>query len=93
VGIAVHGGAEASLSAADVFLGKPGLGPLVELMRGSRRTVGVIRRNILISLIYNLVAGTLAVAGMIDPLIAAILMPVSSLTVVTSSYRSRTFGD
>jgi Cu2+-exporting ATPase len=93
VGIAVHGGAEASLSAADVFLGRPGLRPLVELIRGSHRAVRVIRRNIAISLMYNLVAGSLAVAGWIDPLIAAILMPVSSLTVVTSSYRSRTFED
>ncbi|UCD75943.1 MAG: heavy metal translocating P-type ATPase [Phycisphaerales bacterium] len=92
VGIAVHGGAEASLAAADVFLGRPGLAPVVELLRGARRTVGVITRNLGISLLYNVLTASLAMAGLINPLIAAILMPISSLTVVVLSYRSRTFG-
>ena len=65
--------------------------PVARLVRGADRTVGVIRRNIGASLLYNLVTGSLAVAGMINPLIAAILMPISSLTVVTLSYRARTF--
>ncbi|MBD3853762.1 MAG: heavy metal translocating P-type ATPase, partial [Acidobacteria bacterium] len=46
VGIGVHGGAEAALAAADVYLGRPGLTPLLELLRGARRTLGVIRRNL-----------------------------------------------
>lgn len=91
VGVAVHGGAEASLAAADVYLSRPGLTPVVELLAGARRTVGVIRRNLAVSLLYNLVSGSLAIAGLIHPLTAAILMPLSSLTVVTLSYRSRTF--
>ncbi|ANM32423.1 hypothetical protein ABI59_21705 [Acidobacteria bacterium Mor1] len=91
VGVAVQGGAEASLSAADVYLSRPGLAPLVELIDGSRRAMGVVRRNMAASLAYNLVTGGLAVAGLINPLIAAVLMPISSLTVVTLSYRSRTF--
>lgn len=91
VGVAVHGGAEASLAAADVFMTRPGLDPVVALMRGSRRTVDVIKRNLAVSLIYNLVSATLAMAGVINPLIAAILMPLSSLSVVTISYRARTF--
>ncbi|MCL4752003.1 MAG: cadmium-translocating P-type ATPase [Myxococcales bacterium] len=93
VGIAVHGGAEASLGAADVFTTRPGVGPVVELFEGGRRTLGVIRRNMLLSLGYNLICATLAVVGAIAPWIAAILMPVSSLTVVTSSYRSKTFPE
>lgn len=92
VGIAVQGGAEASLSAADVYLNRPGLAPILELLTGSRRTLGVIRRNLAASLVYNGVAATLAVTGVITPLIAAVLMPASSLTVLTLSYRSRTFG-
>ena len=46
VGIAVRGGAEASLAVADVYLSRPGLAPLDELMAGSERTLRVIRRNI-----------------------------------------------
>lgn len=91
VGIAVCGGAEASLAAADVFSTKPGLGPVLELAVGARRTMRTIRRNLSFSLSYNIIAAVLAVTGHISPLIAAILMPLSSLTVLTNSYRAKTF--
>ncbi len=92
VGIAVHGGAEASLAAADVYLNTPGLTGVVDLIEGSRRTMGVIWRNLGVSVLYNVTAGTLAVTGHMNPLIAAIVMPISSLTVLVLSYKSRTFG-
>jgi len=91
VGIGVHGGAEAALAAADVYLGRPGLAPLHRLLVGSRRAFRVIRRNLLFSLLYNVVAVSLAMAGLMHPLLAAILMPLSSMTVVVSSYRSTIF--
>ncbi|MBI5627315.1 MAG: cadmium-translocating P-type ATPase, partial [Candidatus Rokubacteria bacterium] len=92
VGISVHGGAEASLQACDAFVTRPGLASVVELLLGARRTVSVIKRNILFSLIYNLIGTALAMSGLLHPLVAAILMPLSSLTVVSSSFRSRTFA-
>lgn len=91
VGIAVHGSAEASLAAADVYVSRAGVAPLAELAAGARRALGVIRRNMALSLVYNLVCATLAIAGIVTPLLAAILMPLSSLTVVASSFRARTF--
>ena len=91
VGVGVHGGAEASMSAADVYLARPGLAPLVELVEGSRRTMLVIRNNILFSIAYNVLGATLALLGLLDPLIAAVLMPISSLSVVLASWRSHTF--
>lgn len=91
VGIAVHGGAEASLAAADVYLGTPGLSPILDLLDASQRTMRVIYRNLAFSLMYNVGAATLAVCGLITPLIAAVLMPASSLTVLASSVRVRTF--
>ena len=91
VGVAVHGGAEASLAAADVYLTVPGLSGLRLLFQGSRGTLTVIRRNLLLSLAYNSVGVSLAIAGLLHPVAAAILMPISSLTVVSSSYRSQPF--
>lgn len=91
VGVAVHGGAEASLHAADVYLDRPGLGGVVELIDGATRTARVIRRNLALSLAYNVIGVSLALAGRIDPIVAAILMPASSLTVIIASYRARTF--
>ena len=92
VGIAVHGGAEASLQAADVFATRPGVQPVLELCQGARRALGVIHVNLAVSLIYNLVAASLCLAGAITPLWAAVIMPLSSLSVVIHSYRRRMFG-
>jgi cation transport ATPase len=65
----------------------------VRLTDGAARTMRVIRRNIVFSLVYNAIGATLAMTGVLDPLIATILMPLSSLTVVLASWRGRTFQD
>ncbi len=88
VGIAVHGGAEASLEAADVYLVEPGVAPIVKLIDLSKSTITTIRFCMIFSLTYNVVVGTLAMAGLINALIAAIVMPISSLTVVTICTRA-----
>jgi len=92
VGIAVHGGAEACLSAADVFTTRPGLDTVALAAIGSRRTMRVIRIGIGVSLAYNLLGVALAVSGRLDPLWAAVLMPISSISVVTAALRARTFS-
>ncbi len=91
VGIGVHGGAEASLATADVAMTREGLGALVALDAGARRSMSVIRRNIIWAFGYNAVGVGLAMTGHITPLLAAILMPVSSLTVVLASWFGHTF--
>jgi len=91
VGIGMHGGAEACLANADVYTTRPGLAPLVELTEGSARTMRLIRRNMAFSLAYNVVGVALAVTGTISPLIAAVMMPLSSVTVVFSSWYGRSF--
>lgn len=85
VGISVHGGAEASLAAADLFLARPGLLPVVASIEGARATLQVVRRNLIFSIGYNALGALLAVVGLMGPLLAALLMPFSSLTVVGSS--------
>jgi Cu2+-exporting ATPase len=93
VGVGVHGGAEACLASADVYLTTPGLSSLVQLSEGAARTMRVIRRNLAFSLVYNVIGAGLAIGGHLTPLVAAILMPASSLTVVIASWRSRTFDE
>ncbi len=92
VGIGVHGGAEACLSTADVYLTRPGLDGLVELTSGAHDTMRVIRRNIGFSIGYNVIGASLAMLGLLNPLIAAVLMPTSSLTVVLGSWYGRSFS-
>jgi cation transport ATPase len=87
----VHGGAEASLLAAQVFSTRPGVSPVLAAIRGARRTLRVIRRGVAFSLVYNAAGVVLALLGLLSPLFAAILMPLSSLTVVSSALRSSAF--
>lgn len=86
VGIAAHHSAETSLQAAPVYLGQPGLKGVLELWKLSCGTMKNIRRNFVVSLAYNAVAVVLAACGWINPLLAALLMPVSSVTVVALSF-------
>jgi cation transport ATPase len=55
--------------------------------------MNVIRRNLWVSLFYNTTAAGIAVAGLLNPLIAAIVMPISSLSALAVSLKSRTFAD
>jgi len=92
VGIAVHGGTGATIVAADIVLTREGVRPVLDILDGARRLRGVVHRNLGFSLVYNAGAATLAMAGFVSPLFAAILMPISSLTVVVSSALTRTFA-
>lgn len=85
VGVAVQGSMEASFKAADIYLTRPGLAPLTRLMALARVTISIIKRNLWFSLAYNATFGTLALLGFVNPLVAAVLMPASSVTVVLAS--------
>ncbi len=90
--IAVRGGAEAALAVADVYLADESLEAVTELFGGARATNAVILRGLGFSLAYNLLFATLAVADHVTPLVAAVLMPLSSLCVVANSLWSTTFS-
>ncbi len=85
VSVAVQGSMEVAFKAADVYLTQPGLKPLSSLFELSRTTIFIIKRNLLFSLLYNAVGAALALMGLISPLIAAVLMPASSISVVLLS--------
>lgn len=87
----MSGAAEVAIDAADVYLREPSIRGIAATAAGATATLATIRRSLKLSLAYNVIAGGLAVAGVIHPLIAALLMPASSLTVLASSLRSRAF--
>ncbi|MFT3695532.1 MAG: heavy metal translocating P-type ATPase metal-binding domain-containing protein [Kofleriaceae bacterium] len=90
-GIAVSGAAEIAIEAADIYMRSPDISTIAATVDGASATLATIRRSLRFSLAYNTVAGTLAITGVINPLLAAVLMPASSLTVLVSSLRSRAF--
>lgn len=86
VGIAVSGSTDLSLSHADVYLTESGLKPIVKLITLAEQAQRTIKINIGISLAYNLIGGVLALCGFISPMVAAILMPISSLLLILSTF-------
>jgi P-type E1-E2 ATPase len=88
--IAVMGSLDSSLKAADVYLTCAGLLPVTQLFSLAELTMKVIRTNLYFTVCYNLVGVSLALTGNISALFAAILMPLSSITVTFHSiYRMR----
>ena len=91
VGIAIRGGGGQSLTAAPIFLANNRLASVVDLLDASACVVRGIRRCFAASLIYNTVTISLAMLGWIHPLIAAVLMPISGLTVLTMAMSTNAF--
>ncbi len=82
VGLAMREGAAPALHAADGVIAAASLEPVVAgivAAREARRARTTSRRR---AVAYNLVAVSAALAGLVNPLVAAVLMPLSSLLVV-----------
>jgi len=91
VGVAVTESTDAGRMAADAFSARPGLDSVRELIQGSRSVLRLIRINLGISLVYNVLGAGLAIAGLVTPLVAAVAMPASSFVVVAGSTLHRSF--
>jgi len=87
VGVAMGRGADVTLHAADIVIRSPRLGALADGALLSRSCYRRIRENLGFALCYNLVAVPLAMAGILDPLSAAIAMSLSSLVVTGNAAR------
>jgi len=87
VGIAMGSGAAATVLVADGVVVGPGLEPLLAGRRVARAAHRAIRTNQRRSIVYNISAVAAAAAGLVNPLVAAVLMPLSSGMVIWGSLR------
>lgn len=87
VGIATGGGADLARQSSDVTLLGDDLSRIPEVLKLARTTYGIIRQNLCWAFGYNLIAICLAFTGLVHPLIAAIAMVGSSLSVIANSMR------
>jgi Cu2+-exporting ATPase len=87
VSVAMGGGADLARQAADVVLLGTGLLPLARAVLLARRTLSIIRQNLVWSFAYNMLAIPLAMTGLVTPWMAGIGMSSSSLLVVLNALR------
>ena len=93
VGIALGAGTDLARQAGHVVLLADRLAQIPWLVALSRRTRRIIRQNLLWAIGYNAVALAAAAAGYLHPLLAAVAMVISSLTVLANSLRLQSFRD
>lgn len=92
VGVAVTEDISAFSPASDVILDADRLRRLPQVLDFSRTALKVILISFIISVIYNVVGISFAAQGLLSPLLSAILMPLSSVTVVSFAVVATTWA-
>jgi P-type Cu+ transporter len=92
LGLAVGSGTDVAIDAADLIIVRDDLRVVATAIDLSRRTLRTIRGNLVWAFAYNVAAIPLASLGLLNPLIAAAAMALSSTFVIWNSSRLRRVG-
>ncbi len=87
IAIAMGSGADIAVEVSDVILLNNSLNSLKNSFLLAKNVFKSIKQNLSLSLLYNIIAVPLAVMGYVTPLVAALAMSLSSLSVVANSFR------
>ncbi len=92
LGVALASGSDAAIGAAGLTLVRGDIEAVVDAVRLARQTLATIRANLLWAFGYNVVLIPLAAVGLLNPMLAAVAMSLSSLLGVGNSLRLRTWA-
>ncbi|MNZ59334.1 Copper-exporting P-type ATPase A [compost metagenome] len=87
IGMAIGGGTDVAIEAADITLMRGDLNSIADAIRMSRVTMANIKQNLFWALAYNVIGIPIAAAGFLAPWLAGAAMALSSVSVVLNSLR------
>ena len=82
VGIAISENVNVFSPACDAILDASRFGSLYKFIQASKKGMTVIKISMILSFLYNVVGLYFAVTGQLSPIIAAVLMPLSSISII-----------
>lgn len=89
IGIAIGSGTDIAIETGSIILINNNLYGVLDAIKLSQKTISIIKQNLFWAFIYNIIGIPLAAIGKLDPMLAALAMSLSSVSVISNSLRIR----